>query len=371
MKTFKVALPFVLCLVAYPQDVWEQPSSDYSWSFPQDHWAHQNFRTEWWYVTGFLESETDTQRTFAYQFTFFRIGVTPNAVQTSSRWGARAVIMGHAAITDLRDGTHTFAEILYRGAPLLSGVGSYPESTIAWAKAAPGSSGEWRLEADGNAFNATMRDENVGLGMSLRMRPQKPLVFQGPNGFSKKNSEGTAASMYYTFPRLTVDGFIVVGNTTERVRGTGWMDREFSSGSLSATQIGWDWFGLQLEDGRDIMIYILRDSSGTQDYGHATVIDTAGNPTYLSESEWSLQPSGSWTSESTGITYPMGWRLHIQSANLDVDVLPMSVQQENVSTNVPQLNYWEGAVSVTDRSGAPMGRGFAELTGYGGARPPV
>ena len=248
------------------------------------------------------------------------------------------------------------------------GVGRDP---IVWARAAPGSSGQWRLENDGRAFTATMRDDNVGLGMNLKLTPEKPLVFQGPNGFSKKTGDGSAASMYYTLPRMAVTGSIAVNDSSQRVTGTGWMDREFSSGSLSATQIGWDWFGLQLDDGRDLMVYILRDSSGAQDYGHATLIDATGKPTYLSERDWSLQPSGSWKSKSTGTTYPMGWSLVINDSDINVEVVPMSEDQENVSANVPHLNYWEGAVTVIDGNGSPVGRGFAELTGYGGARPPV
>lgn len=371
MKTFKYLFAAVLCLATTQDDGWEKPSPSFEWDFPRDNWAHEDFRTEWWYVTGFLDGDADSRAQYAYQFTFFRIGVSPTSVWSDSRWSARSIVMGHATIIDLTNGTHRFAETLHRGSNLLSGIGVFPESTLAWARPAGGSSGEWRLATDGQSYTATMQDDNVGIGMNLVMAPTKPRVFQGPNGFSKKNASGTAASMYYTLPRMSVEGSIAIGNEQVVVRGTGWMDREFSSGTLSERQIGWDWFGLQLDDGRDIMMYVLRDSSGVMDYGHATVINPSGQPTYLSSEEWSLNPTGSWTSDSTGITYPMGWTLKIDREQIDVELTPMMLNQENVSTLVPRLNYWEGAVTVVDKNGVPIGRGFGELTGYGGSRPAV
>lgn len=354
-----------------PQELdWKPARPDFEWSFPRDHWSHPGFKTEWWYFTGHLTATDGSNRRYGYQFTFFRVGVLPEPPRLESNWTAADLVMGHAALTDLTEGDHVFSEVIYRAAPLLADFPPYPSPVIVRSQSPPGSEGRWILRWNGAAFEFHMRDDRRGVSLNLSATPVKPLVFQGPNGYSRKGSGESSASMYYSFTRLETRGEITRDGAVIPVEGQSWMDQEFGSNQLSERQVGWDWFSMQLEDQREIMIYLLRDESGKVDYGSATVIDSAGRTTYLSAGAVQVNVQDTWTSDETGARYPSSWRITLPSQDLDLTVTPLLPDQENVSRLLPGLFYWEGAVSVQDVSGRIRGRGFVELTGYGeGSRP--
>lgn len=350
---------------------WRYATPDYVWDFPRDHWAHAGFKTEWWYVTGQLRPVGEDSIRFGYQFTFFRVGVLENAPDLESAWASANVIMGHAAITDLASGQHRFSEILYRETPFLGGFRTYPDSVIAWSRAPAGTDGTWHISWNGGAFDLSMVDEERRFGLSLSTRATKPQVFQGPNGYSRKAvGDPRNASLYYSFTRLGTTGTVTFEGQRFPVTGESWMDKEFGSNQLAEDQIGWDWFSLQLADGRDLMLYRLRDAEGAESYRHATVVDRNGAARFLDDTAWTLTPDGIWESPTTDARYPISWRLSAPALDLDVRIRPLLDDQENVSTLVPNLYYWEGAVAVIDRDGRNRGRGYVELTGYGeGSRP--
>jgi predicted secreted hydrolase len=343
---------------------WKTARPDYEWSFPRDHWAHAGYRTEWWYFTGYLEDR------FAYQFTFFRIGVLPDRPEQSSAWTATSLVMGHAALTDLRSGRHWFSETLYREIPLLGGYGAFPQPRIGWSRAPAGTDGIWSLDWNGEAFDFAAKDDGEGFGFRLSTRPKKPLVFQGAGGFSRKGKSDGAASHYYSFTRLATEGEIVLGSERFEVEGESWMDKEFSSSQLAENQVGWDWFSLRLDDGRELMLYLMRDSNGAVDYANGTLVDAQGGVSYLDRSAFEVEVLEHWTSPKTSARYPSKWR--IRAAGLDLRVSTAVEDQENRSRLPRGVFYWEGAVRVEAVDGRPLGRGFVEMTGYGeGNRPPV
>ncbi|MDA2934210.1 carotenoid 1,2-hydratase [Acidobacteria bacterium AH-259-D05] len=345
---------------------------DYSWSFPQDHWVHSGYRTEWWYFTGHLSSQQHPERRFGYQFTIFRIGLRPEPSPLDSKWATNGLIMGHAAISDLSGKRHVFSEILYREVSFLGGFGAYPESLIAWSLAPGGTSAWWRLFWNGEAFDFEMKDQVRGIAFALSTLPDKPLVFQGPNGYSRKGNRPGAASQYYSFTRLQTQGTLSIDGTTFQVEGHSWMDKEFGSNQLAENQVGWDWFSLQLEDGREMMLYHLRDKSGASDFARGTLVSSQGEVFNLKPEDWSLQVTGNWTSPDTGAVYPSRWKVSVPRANLHLEIIPLLAQQENRSRMLSNLYYWEGAVTILDREGKKVGQGYVELTGYGtNSRPPV
>jgi len=130
----------LLLLLTLASIDWTPVRPDYEWSFPRDHWAHEGYRTEWWYFTGHLGDR------FAYQFTLFRIGVVRERPDFSSSWTATSLVMGHAALSDLETNEHRFSEVLYREVPLLAGTGVFPEPRIAWTRAPAGTDGIWSLD---------------------------------------------------------------------------------------------------------------------------------------------------------------------------------------------------------------------------------
>jgi predicted secreted hydrolase len=340
---------------------WTGARPGYGWSFPADHSAHPGYRTEWWYFVGHLEAEQEPDRRFGYQFTFFRIGVLPELPAADSAWSASDLVMGHAAVSDLSGGEHRFSEVLYRAVPLLGGFPAPPEPLIAWSRGPAGTEERWTLRWNGEGFDLAMADAAQQMSLSLSVRPARPLIFQGPNGYSRKGRGPTAASQYYSMTRLVTEGSVTLDGRVFRVRGTSWMDREFGSNQLDEHQVGWDWFSLQLDDGRDLMLYRLRNDAGETDFSRATLLPAAGEPIYLDGDEWSLETTATWTSSETGAAYPSAWTLEIPTHGIRLAIAPELADQENRG----RIVYWEGAVRVLGGDGEPAGRGYVELTGYG------
>lgn len=337
---------------------WTDAKPDYPWSFPADHWSHPGYKTEWWYFTGQLR-DGDTQR-FAYQFTFFKVGLHEDA-KADSAWSSETLIMGHLAITDLTTGEHRFSEVIQRLTPFMGGFGALDDPRIAWCRAPAGTKGLWELRWDGKGFWFSARDSRQKFGLILGTREAKPLVFQGPQGVSRKGSDPNAASLYYSETRLTTRGEVELDGKRYEVSGESWMDKEFGSNLLSGGQVGWDWLSLQLDDGRELMLYVLRNEGGGIDWASGTLVARDGTPTYLTRDDFLITASGTWKSPQSAAAYPMHWRVEVPGQRLTLDVDPLAPAQENVSQLVPKLFYWEGAVRV---SGSVSGRGFVELTGY-------
>ena len=347
---------------------WRTAQPDYAWSFPQDHWARSNYKTEWWYFTGHLNAEKG--RRFGYQFTFFRVGLLAEKPELDSDWATKELIMGHAAISDLDRNDHYFSEVLYRTTPLLGGFGSYPDTLLAWSRGPSGTELDWTLSWNGSGFDFAMADQKQGVAFELRTQPEKALVFQGPKGYSRKGAGHSSASQYYSFTRLATAGTLTLRKETLSVKGESWMDKEFGSNQLGDHQVGWDWFSLQLADGREIMLYILRDGEGKIDHAHGTVVAHDGTTRYLTRESFAVTVTGTWTSPQTDATYPAGWTLNVEGETLSVT--PEMADQENRGSRVGALFYWEGAVKVSDGEGRRIGRGYVELTGYGtGSRPGI
>ena len=348
---------------------WRHADPAYTWSFPRDHCAHPEYQNEWWYFTGHLQSVAQPEREFGYQFTMFRIGLAPEAPAHASSWAANGIILGHAVIGDIARGQHRFSEALHRDMPMLGGFGPLPDSVIAWCRAPAGTDASWQLRWNGDAFDFVMADRARGIAFHLETHPEKPLVFQGENGLSRKGSGETNASLYYSFTRLRTSGWLVIDGDKIAVRGTSWMDHEFSSNQLAENQVGWDWFSVQLDDGRDLMLYVMRDRNGRIDHATGTVARADGSTRTLTRDDWSVEPGEAWTSPHTGARYATAWRLRLPSEQLDLRLNARMRDQENRGRS---LYYWEGAVNVEDAAGRRVGRGYVELTGYGdGNRPPL
>lgn len=353
-----------------PAEEWRLATEPRAWSFPADHWSHPGYRTEWWYLTGHLAAASDPDRRFGFQLTFFRIGLAPDPPAGDSAWAASDLILGHAAIVDLGRGDHRFSELRYRAVPLLGGFNRYPVAAIAWSRGPAGTDAPWTLHWNGAGFDLAGRDDRAGFGFQLSARPLRPPVLQGEDGLSRKGDRpGSGASHYYSFTRLATEGTVTVDGEPVPVRGLAWMDREFGSSQLREDQVGWDWFSLQLDDGRDLMLYQVRDRDGGG-YASGTRVAADGTPRTLGAGDFALRATGAWRSPATGIEYPSGWTIDLPGEGLRLRVEPEVAGQENRAEL--GVTYWEGAVRVLDGDALPAGQGYVELTGYGeGNRPAI
>ena len=296
----------VLVLVAVAQagdPAWRQAAVGYAWAFPRDHYAHPEYKTEWWYVTGHLVPVAEPgAEPLAMQLTFFRSGLTRDAAaDTGSAWAARDLVMGHAAVADPLRGSHVFSEVLWRAVPLLGGFGAPGDSVLAWAQAPPGTDDTWSIALVDGAFVLRARDDRQGLRYELRARPTKPLVLHGDGGFSAKNADGSAGSLYVSATRLAVTGTVWRDGAPVAVQGQAWLDQEIFTSTLADQQTGWDWLSLQLDDGRELMLYRLRDAQGATDFALGTLVAADGTSVTLTADAWTWQPGRTWTSPATGV----------------------------------------------------------------------
>lgn len=359
--------------------LWKAAAPGYDWEFPRDYGRHPEYKTEWWYVTGHLfaadpAGAADTE--LAFQMTFFRSGlVSPDQPLPASDWAAADLVMAHASVADPAAGTHRFSEVLRRASPLLGGFGGAADTTLAWCRAPAGTAGSWRIGRVGESWRLQAADDREGFAYDLTCTPVKKPVFHGQDGFSPKSADGDAGSLYFSFTRMEVAGTVTTGDRTLRVRGQSWLDREIFTSSLADDQTGWDWVSLQLEDGRDLMLYRMRGRHEEAGFALGTLVDRDGASRSLPADTWSLEPLERWSSPATGSDYPVRWRLRIPGEKLDLELKPVMKEQENVSPG-SGVHYWEGAVTAHpggNGARAPVsGRGFVELTGYGeGSRPPI
>lgn len=374
-RTVLLLLTPLVVLATPDPGSWRPAQPGYPWSFPADLASHPDYKTEWWYITGHLQpQDAPDDEPLGFQLTFFRVGIQPPSDrQDRTAWEPGDLIMAHAALTDPEAKEHVFSEVIRRATPFLGGFGSPGDSTLAWCVAPAGTDGRWRLSHDGRSFHLTVRDKARDLAFDLRCTPRREPVFHGEGGFSPKSADGSVGSLYFSQPRMQTEGTVRRGGKTRVVTGDSWLDREIFTSTLAPGQKGWDWFALNLTDGRDLMLYRLRDAAGGEDFALGTLVKSDGGTETLSGVDWEAEPESWWTSPETGSRYPVRWRITVPGQELSLLLEATIPDQENVSKR-SGVHYWEGAVVVKDGggSGRRLGRGFVELTGYGkGSRPPL
>ena len=355
-----VGIVLLLLVLAAPArsdvDQFVRADQPREWSFPRDHGSHPEYGTEWWYFTGSLQ-DVDGHR-LGFELTFFRVGLRPDVASpagtSASPWRARDLIVAHMAVTDVQNDDFYIHERVQRAAAGLAGADT--KTMNVWA-------GDWyaRMEGDQMVLAASSDDARF----ELTLTPTKGPILHGDGGLSIKNSQGDQASHYYSMPRLTTEGSMWVEGRHVPVTGTTWMDHEFFTGSTPAEGLGWDWFSCRLEDGRDLMLYVVRHPDGS-DYRFGTMIDEAGRSHSLNLTGMTATPTKSWKSPNTDTVYPVAWNIHLPQENAQIEVRALLPQQEIVATSTVGFAYWEGlsAYSGTFRGEEVRGDGYVELTGY-------
>jgi predicted secreted hydrolase len=321
--------------------------------FPADFGAHLQYRTEWWYYIGNLE--TADGRHFGFELTFFRVALLPpdQAFPRSSDWATNQIYMAHFALTDVAGGEFHAFQRFSRGAVDLAGAQAAPYRI--WLE-------DWQVE-QGEAGIYLLSAQNEGLAIELTLADGKGPVAHGEAGYSQKGPDPGNASYYYSQTRLLAEGSIQIGDEAFEVSGQGWSDHEYSTSVLSAGQVGWDWFAIQLDDGSEVMMYIIRRADGSIDpFSSGTLIAPDGSTQALAREDFAIQAHDLWRSPHSGAEYPLGWTVSIPSAGLQLELSPYLLDQElNLSTI-----YWEGAVQISgSRDGHLIGgMGYVEMTGY-------
>ena len=320
--------------------------------FPDDHGPHPEYALEWWYYTGNLK--TSEGRRFGYELTFFRRGVGTGGAARSSEWATEQIYFAHFALTDVENDEFYAFERFSRDALGLAGAAGSPFRV--WIE-------DWSASGgDNGVLPMRLKAGNENVEIDLVLNSGKPIVLHGEGGYARKGSGSGEASYYYSMTRMPTTGTVSIKGREHAVSGLSWLDREWSSAQLSEGHVGWDWFSLQLSDGRDIMYYQLRPRDGTGnglDLG--TLVGADGSYSPLGAAEVSIQVLDYWESPLGG-TYPSLWHLRIPSERLDIEITPYISDQELDTV----VRYWEGAVRIEGTAnGRPVGgSGYVELTGY-------
>ena len=324
--------------------------------FPKDHGPHPDYKTEWWYYTGNLK--TVGGREFGYQLTFFRRGLAAEMPVRKSRLATNQIYMAHFALTDIKAKTHTSFERFSRGAGGLAGAQVEPTYEV-WL-------GDWSVSEDSTSgFRLRAVDDQIEprISIDLNLRETRPPLLHGLRGLSQKGPEHGNANHYYSLVGLDTEGTIISRGEAYDVSGKSWMDHEFGTSALSKGVVGWDWFGLQLDDGTALMFGRLRKSEGGDlSIFEGTVSYADGRQVSIQPGEFTVMATGGWRSPETEISYPSGWQVEFPPLGIELRIDPLIPNQELSSG----FTYWEGAVSVNGiiRGVPSTGRGYVELTGY-------
>ena len=320
-------------------------------TFPEDHGPHTGFRNEWWYFTGNLKSPAG--RSFGYQLTFFRVALAPHPAARKSEWGTNELFMAHFALTDVDGKRFRYAERFSRAALGLAGAGGRPLAIRLedWSA----------LETSGRPWSMKLSAADADMAIDLDLTALKGEILNGDAGLSRKSGTTGNASYYYSVPRMKTSGTVRAGKESFSVTGLSWLDREWSTSALEPDQVGWDWFALQLDDGRDLMFYRLRRRDGSRDpFSGGTLVAADGTSRHLGRDEVRLEIVRWWTSPATGARYPALWRMRMPSQGIDLEIAPRLADQELVTG----FRYWEGAVGVRGGARSVGGSGYLEMTGY-------
>ena len=316
--------------------------------FPRDFGSHPDLRTEWWYITGHATS--DKGRVFGFQVTFFRSRVEATQAMRS-HFAAKQLVFAHTALTDLEGRTLLHDQRMARTA----GGQAFASETDTDLRLR-----NWSLVRRDGQYHALIAAE--GFTLDLQFTPTQPVLLQGDKGLSRKGPEPAQASYYYSVPHLATQGRIVLQSRSLAVKGTAWLDHEASDALMHPEAVGWDWIGMNLDDGAALTAFHLRRTDGSTLWAGGSLRTAAGVLRVFQANEVRFEAQSHWLSPHTQARYPTRWRVHTPAGSFTVQAL--LDDQELDSRNSTGAVYWEGLSDLLGAQGQRVGRGYLEMTGY-------
>ena len=322
--------------------------------FPRDHGAHPATRVEWWYITGALETE-DSNALYGWQITFFRVR-TDVARDHPSAFAAKQIVLAHAALTDVAQRRLRHDELIAREG---FGIARADQDDTRLALR------DWSLvRGDDGVYRARASSSSAAFGFDLALVPSQPPLLQGDAGWSRKGPRAEQASHYVSQPQLEASGMLAVDGRSLAVRGRAWLDHEWSDAYLDREAVGWDWIGMNLDDGAALMAFRMRRRDGSALWAGGSFRSRDGALRDFAADEVRFVPGRTWSSAATRAAYPVEWRIETPAGVHRVRALVDA--QELDSRASTGTAYWEGLSDLLDAQGRRVGRGYLEMTGYAG-----
>ncbi len=317
--------------------------------FPADHRPHPGFRTEWWYYTGELSESAG--RRYGFQFTIFKVERAPNP-QGDFR-NDRTFYMLHFALSDPSTERFLQTERIQRNFPGLAGWSSANSELYITNNS---------LQIAGGVHRIRARAAEIGVELDLDLTSRLGPRLQGERGYSRKGFEAGAASHYYSVIDLSGEARLRIDGVERRLQARAWMDHEFASNALAPDQIGWDWFHLNLADGRRLMLFRVRSDSG-RDYVSGALFSADGTSRTLEPRELRFAPGRRWISPHSGGAYPVEWTLEAAGCSITTKAW---LDDQEMRPALSRLEYYEGALDAAVNCGGAKttASGYMELTGY-------
>ena len=339
-----------LALLAAPAlaaDDYPEVTVGRSLEFPRDYGSHPDFRNEWWYITGWVRTSGGVD--LGVQVTFFRN--RPRVAEAEpSRFAPRQLLFAHVAVADPRHGRLRHDQRAARAGFGLAGTSE--GTTAVWID-------DWSLAIAETVYVARVAARDFTL--DLRFSPTQNVLAQGEAGFSRKGPAPRQASYYYSQPQLATSGRVTTADGEAKVTGTAWLDHEWSSEPLAPGAAGWDWVGLNLDDGGALMAFRIRDRLGTTLWAGGAYRSRNGSAIAFERGDVDFVATRRWRSPRTQAEYPVA--MTVRAGTLQFDVDPLMDDQELDGRAGTGTIYWEGAVRAFE-TGREIGRGYLELTGY-------
>ena len=336
--------------------------------WPRDFGSHDDSRIEWWYITGALDAGV---RRWGFQITFFRVatglaipvvagsgsGVVPANAPTS-RFTAEQIVFAHAAVTDLQARRLRHDQRIARRGFGISDASSSDTDVVLR---------DWRLQrtaaAAGSVYRAAASSDTAGFRFDLALDATQPVLLQGVAGLSQKGPDAAQSSRYYSEPQLHVHGMLGIDRAEPvAVTGTAWLDHEWSDSLLDASAVGWDWLGMNLDDGAALTLFRIRRADGSTLWAGGSHRPRGGAARVFSPGDVAFTPGRTWRSPSSKALYPVQWRIATPVGAFVVDAV-LDDQELDSRASTGSI-YWEGLSRLSDAKGRALGMGYLEMTGY-------
>ncbi|HYI21231.1 MAG TPA: MMPL family transporter [Candidatus Limnocylindrales bacterium] len=320
---------------------------------PRDEADHDRL-TEWWYYTGHLRA--DDEREFGFEFVIFR----------AERGSFPVTWASHLALTDESGERFYYDQRSEIGAQVDQRPPEGFDLAISGTSdiGVPSGASPWRMSGLGGSDSLSAASPQITLDLELDAVNDAPALHD-TDGWIDFGPAGS--SYYYSWTRMTASGAIAAGGDDALipVEGEAWFDHQWGD-FIAVGGGGWDWFAVNLDDGTDLTLSLVRDTDGSYPLIYGTIVRPDGTFEHLPREAFTVTPLDEWTSERTGATYPSGWAIAVPGEELEITLTPTVLDQELDTRPTTGVIYWEGSQHVeASRAGSPLsGEAYVELTGY-------